>query len=69
MNIESLDQMETIVNKNKFLHWDGWTVVHLKLDPTAWTKTNGVFKNSQWHVQNRYEATESGWQIPSKLVR
>lgn len=69
MNITSLTQMESIVANNKFLSWDGWTVLHTKLDPVGWTKSNGVFKNSQWHVQNRYEPMENGWVIPQKLVR
>lgn len=69
MNITSLEQMESIVSNNKSLSWDGWTVLQTKPDPTGWAKTNGVFKNSQWHVQNRYDVTENGWQIPSKLVR
>lgn len=68
MQITSLDQMEQIVSKNKSLTWDGWTVLHTKYDPTGWTKPAGVFKNSQWHVQNRYEPMENGWDIPQKLM-
>jgi hypothetical protein len=69
MQITSLDQMETIVSANKSLSWDGWTVVQRSYDPTAWSKANGVFKNSQWHVESRYAAEDSGWNIPQKFVR
>jgi len=69
MNIQSLSKMEQVVNNNKFLSWDGWTVVHSKKDPVGWSKTNGAFKNSQWYVQNRYEPTQNGWDLPSNLVR
>jgi hypothetical protein len=68
MQITSLDQMESIVANNKSLSWDGWTVLHTKQDTTAWSKTNGVFKNSLWHVQNRYEPIENGWNLPLKLA-
>ena len=69
MQITSLDQMEAIVETNKSLSWDGWTVVDSKQDPTAYTKTNGAYINSQWHVQKRYEPMENGWDIPNKYMR
>lgn len=69
MNVTSLEQMETIVAKNKSLSWDGWTVLDTKPNPTAWTKVNGAFINGSWQLQNRYEPTEQGWEIPNKFAR
>ena len=69
MKVTSLEKMETIVDNNKALSWDGWTVLETRKDPTAWTKTDGVFINGSWQRQNRYEPTEQGWDIPGKFVR
>jgi hypothetical protein len=68
MLITSLDQMEKIVSSNKSLKWDGWTVINYTYTPTAWTKTNGAFLDGKWYTANRYEPTESGWDIPAKFV-
>jgi hypothetical protein len=60
--------METIVDNNKSLTWDGWDVLELKKSPTAWMKPNAIFKNG-WFSTTRFSLTESGWEIPSKLVK
>jgi predicted FMN-binding regulatory protein PaiB len=69
MQIKSLEGMESIVENNKSLNWDGWTVVESKKDALGYMKSNGAFINSAWYVQKRYEPTENGWNIPNKLVR
>ena len=68
MLITSLDKMEAIVEENKFLKWDGWTVVNYIKSPTAWTKKNGALLNGKWYLTNRFEPTEKGWDIPNRLV-
>lgn len=69
MQVTSLEKMETIVESNKSLSWDGWTVVDTQKNPAGWAKTNGAFINDSWHIQNRFEPTEQGWDIPGKFVR
>ena len=69
MLINSLEEMETIVESNKSLSWDGWTVLERTKSPTAWSDKAGVFINKVWHIQKRYDLTEDGWEIPSKFVR
>lgn len=69
MIINSLEQMETIVENNKFLTWDGWDVIDSKLDPTGWMNKNGAFIKGKWYIQKRYSISERGWDIPNKLAR
>ena len=69
MKINSLEQMETIVENNKSLEWNGWDVVEITKSPTGWMKTNGLFRNGEWHIQKRYDLNSNGWDIPNKFVR
>ena len=69
MKITSLEKMENIVENNGSLSWDGWTVVESKVDPNGWSNVKGSFINDQWHMQNRFEPTEQGWNIPNKFMR
>jgi hypothetical protein len=68
MNVTSLETMEDLVANNNSLDWDGWTVVSRQKNDAAWMKPNGVFVKGKWYNQTRYEPTEAGWTIPSKLV-
>jgi hypothetical protein len=69
IHITSLDAMEQIVKKNKFLFWDGWNVLYRYPNPVAWRQTDGVFVKGKWFTQKRFELTSKGWDIPKKLVR
>ena len=69
MNVTSLEEMEQIVSKNKALTWDGWTVIHLRQNDNAYSSKNGVYRNGQWYIQNRFDVTENGWELPNKFVR
>jgi hypothetical protein len=69
MKINSLEQMETIVDNNKFLKWDGWNVKEVKASSTGWMKPEGVYLDGQWHIQKHYTLDHDGWNIPSKFVR
>lgn len=69
MNVKSLKKMEQIVAKNHQLSWDGWTVLHSIKNPAGWSSPSGVFVKGKWYIQNRYEPTINGWEIPDKLVR
>jgi hypothetical protein len=69
MKIKSLEQMEKIVSDNNMLSWDGWNVVSLLPNKTAWMRTDGAIVKGKWYSKRVYEITETGWEIPSKLVR
>lgn len=68
MEINSLEQMEQIVENNEALSWDGWTVVHSVPSATAWMKVTGAFVNGKWYNQSRYVPGNAGWKIPKKLL-
>lgn len=69
MQVTSLEQMEKIVKRNKFLNWDGWEVVNSFPSEKGRTSKDGAYINGIWHIQRRYTADERGWNIPDKLVR
>jgi len=68
MKISSLKQMETIVENNESLTWDGWDVVEVRKSPTAWMKPNGVYVNGGWGLKKSYNLEYDGWVVPSKFV-
>lgn len=68
MNVNSLEQMESIVDNNNSLSWDGWTVIEQKTSPAAWMNKDGAYKNGKWVLQKRYELSTDGWTIPNKLA-
>jgi hypothetical protein len=67
--IRSVEEMEKIVSQNKFLFWDGWTVVNSFPSDKARTSKYGAYVNGKWHLQKRFVPTSKGWDIPDKLVR
>jgi hypothetical protein len=69
MLIKSLEKMETIVDNNKFLSWDGWTVIELRKSAMAWMKPNAKFINNEWYTANRFDANADGWNVPASLVK
>ena len=69
MNIKSLEKMESIVASNKYLLWDGWTVINRYMSEYWITSKDGVFVKGKWYLQKKFPVTESGWNIPDKFVR
>jgi hypothetical protein len=69
MKINSLEVMETIVENNKSLEWNGWDVVEIQKSPTGWMKPNGMFRNGEWFIQKHFNLNSNGWDIPNKFVR
>lgn len=65
--IDSLELMEQIVDNNKALSWDGWTVIETKSSATAWMSPEGAYQNGKWLLRKRYE-WDNGWNIPRKFV-
>ena len=68
MLINSLETMETIVENNKSLSWDGWTVIESRTKEDGMMSKDGAYVNGKWIVQKRYNVTSDGWEIPNKLV-
>jgi len=69
MLIKSLEEMEAIVENNKALSWDGWTVIEKTKSDIAWMQPNAQFVNGKWFAINKYIISQDGWNIPSKLVK
>jgi hypothetical protein len=70
MIVKSLNQMEKIVKENqKFLSWDGWSVVELYPSDKGRTSTSGTYKNNNWYVKKLFIPSRLGWEIPNKYVR
>lgn len=60
--------MEEIVTKNKTLSWDGWTVV-FRIPSVSKTNSKNIIKiNNKWFVEERFEVSENGWDIPKKFL-
>lgn len=70
MLIDSLEQMEIIVNKNPQLRWTGWDIEHLVEDDYAEYLQIGTYDRSsgKWYRKSVYHCTEKGWEIPESVV-
>ena len=69
MVIKSLEKMESLVDKAKFLHWDGWTVISSYPSKKGSTSKYGAYRDGKWHIQRRFEVTETGWDIPERFFQ
>lgn len=69
MLVNNLENMETIVSKNKSLSWDGWNVVELTKSASAMFKAEGAFVHGSWYIKKIFSPTRDGWSIPNKYVR
>lgn len=68
MIINTLEQMESIVSKNKNLYWDGWTVVNRYKSDKARISKYGIYFKNNWYMSKRFEPNRDGWNIPEGLV-
>jgi hypothetical protein len=69
MIINSLKQMENIVENNKSLKWVGWDVVEYTPSHNAATSKDGVYVDGKWLLAKVYKVSPSGWEIPKQWVR
>jgi hypothetical protein len=69
MLIKSLEEMQTVVENNKSLVWDGWDVVQLTPSALGWMKTNGKYIDGKWYEVRKFTSSENGWDIPDKLAK
>lgn len=69
MIITSLEKMEKLVEKAKYLHWDGWTVISSYPSKKGSTSKYGAYHEGEWHIQRRFVPNESGWDIPERFLK
>lgn len=69
MKITDLNKMESIVDGNSFLTWDGWNVVFLQEDKDSSLKKNAAFVDSKWHKKIVFENISGEWNIPDSILR
>lgn len=69
MLIQSLEKMEQIVEKDRSLYWEGWTVINSYPSKKGSTSQYGAYVKGEWHLQRRFEPTEKGWEIPEGLLK
>lgn len=69
MIIKDLKQMETIVNKNSKLAWDGWDVLEVTRSEKGRTSVSGKLINDKWHIIKRFTLNRQGWDLPDRLVK
>lgn len=69
MRISDLKEMETIVSSCSSLKWDGWNVLFLEEDPTAYMDKNAVFHQEKWHKKTVFSFDDGYWHIPKKILR
>lgn len=69
MKIFDLHKMESIVEGNPSLKWDGWNVVFLEEDKDANLKKNAAFVDSKWHKRIVFENNGGAWDIPDSILR
>jgi hypothetical protein len=71
-NFENVDYdtAHKIVNKNKNMFWDGWTIVEWRRDPDGYFSKNGMFRNGQWGkvVRNISVSNDGTWKVPVKYA-
>ena len=66
MIIKTIEEMEKFVSSNKELSWDGWTVIKRYPSDKAKTSKQGVLVKGVWYIEQRFEPTSQGWEIPGK---
>lgn len=67
--MNNLEHMERIVELHPQLSWDGWDIVRMYEDNSAYLNKNGIFKDGVWYIKEVYKLENNGWNIPSKIIR
>jgi len=63
------EQAHDIVNNNRSLHWDGWSIIEFKKDNSAEYHQKGSRYNGIWGFAKVYSPDREGWKVPKKYVR
>jgi len=65
----SYDEAHKIVESNRFLEWDGWSINTWRADPKGFSDVRGEFRDGQWCIIFRYPVkTDGTWSIPNSYV-
>ena len=67
MKIFSLEEMEVFVKSCPLLKWDGWNVLVLEEDPTAYMNKDAIFHQDKWHKKTTLCFENGYWNIPTKI--
>lgn len=63
------DKAHAVVNGNRFLEWDGYTIVTWRKDPRGYSDRRGEFRNGSWGLAFRYPVSDKGtWSVPASYV-
>lgn len=68
MNITSIEKMEEIVNNNKSLSWDGWTVINKYKSEKGRTSKYGKYIDGAWYMTRRFVPGKNGWEMPERFT-
>lgn len=68
MIVQTVEQMEKIVLKNKNLIWKGWQVFNIQKSEKAQTSKNGMYINGNWYIAKEIELSRDGWNVPERFV-
>lgn len=61
--------MESLVSKNNSLRWQGWDILFLEEDSSAYMNKNAMFVDSKWHKATIIANKDGYWKIPGSVVR
>lgn len=67
MKINSLEEMEKIVNNNKNLFWEGWNVCAYENEDGFYSK-KGIYKDNKWLIKNSFLFKDNAWTIPDRYI-
>lgn len=52
------------------VYWDGWDIVSFTPNPTAFSKTDGAFRNGEWGYISRDSVNADGtWRVSLRNVK
>jgi len=69
MIIQTLHEMETIVENNDSLIWNNYDVCHLVEDKHGDLNSCGVYIDGSWYIRTVYPIQRTGWEIPDKFIK
>jgi hypothetical protein len=69
MKINNLEYMESVVNKNDSLKWNGWNILFLEEDPMAYMNKNALFHMEKWYKTTTIENIDGYWKIPRSVIK
>lgn len=70
MIVKTVTEMDTLIERNPRLSWDGWNVVHSVPDEYGEFVREGMFNKAEnrWYIQRIIPPGPGGWDIPDRLL-